>query len=126
VDLVHLGGIVVDILMFGTFGIAIARWLPNPFVAPLVAWGFVFWTPGAHPSSWQVLSPLASLDSVELGLWHLAYVAGLTAMWCAVALGRGGVPRLWISMGVGGLAVGVVSIVVLLPQVCPGTGQCLF
>jgi hypothetical protein len=126
VDLVRVAALVLVVAMFGTLGIAIARWVPNAFVAPLVAWGFVFWAPPEHPASWHVLSPLAHPGSVQLAMWHIAYLLGLTAIWCAVALLKDGLRRVSIPMGVGGIAVAAVSIAVLVPRVCPGAGRCLF
>jgi hypothetical protein len=126
VDLVHLAALIVDVVMFGTLGIAIARWLPSSLVAPLVAFGFILSAPSEHASSWQVLSPLAHVGSVDLAIWHLAYIAGLSAIWCAAALLKGDLRRVSISIGIGGLAVTAVSIGVLLPRVCAGAGSCLF
>jgi hypothetical protein len=126
VDLVFLVALVVDLVMFGALGIAVARWVSSPFVAPLVAFGFILSAPPEHASSWRVLSPLAHVDSAELAMWHLAYVTGLTTMWCAAALLKDGRRRVPIAIGLWGLAVAAVSIGVLLPRVCPGGGRCLF
>jgi hypothetical protein len=126
VDLVVLVALVVDLVMFGTLGIAIARWFPSSFVGPLVAFGLILSAPPEDASSWQVLSPLAHLGSVDLALWHLAYVGGLTAIWCAAALLKGDPRRGGVAIGIGGLAVAAVSIGVLLPGVCPGGGPCFF
>jgi hypothetical protein len=126
VDLILLAALVVDLVMFGTLGIAVARWTSSSFVAPLVAFGFILSAPPEDASSWQVLSPLAHVDSVNLAIWHIAYVAGLIAIWCAAALLKDGQRRVSIPMGLGGLAVAAASIGVLLPRVCPGGGRCLF
>jgi hypothetical protein len=125
VDLVRLAASLVDLVMFGTLGIAIARWLPTSFVAPLVVFGFIFLSPPEHAASWQVLSPLADVNTVDLALWHVAYVAGLGAIWCAAALLKDGPRRIPVALGIGGLAAVAVSLGVLLPQVCPDAGRCL-
>jgi hypothetical protein len=124
-DLVRFTAVVVDLVMFGTLGVALARWLPSPFIAPLVVLGFIFFSPSEQAASWQVLSPLAQVDAVGLAVWHLAYVAGLSAIWCAAALVKDGSRRASFAIGIAGLAVAAVSIGVLLPRVCPAAGHCL-
>jgi hypothetical protein len=126
VDLVIVAGLVVDLVMFATLGIAIARWVSSPFVAPLVAFGFLLSAPPEHASSWRVLSPLAHPGSVDMAMTHLAYVAGLAAIWCAAALLKDGLRPVSIPLGLGGLAVVAASIGILLPGICPGGGPCLF
>jgi hypothetical protein len=124
-DLIRLVSLVLDLTMFGALGIAVARWFPSSFIAPLVAFGFILSAPPEDPARWQVLSPLAQVDSVGLAIWQLAYIASLTAIWSAAALLKDGLRRVSIPLGVGGLAIAAVSIGVLLPRVCPGGGQCL-
>jgi hypothetical protein len=124
-DLVQLAMLVAVVLMFGTMGVAFARWFPWGYLAPLVAWSFVFWTPGEHPSTWHVLSPLAHPETLGLAFAHLAYVLGLTAVWCGIALLRDGARRLAVSLGVGGLAITVLSIGYLIPRICPIPRACL-
>jgi hypothetical protein len=125
VDLVRLAASLVDLMMFGTLGIALARWLPTSFVAPLVVFGFIVLSPPEHAASWQVLSPLADVDAVGLAAWHVVYVAGLGAIWCAAALLKDGLRRVSLPLGIGGLAVVAVSLGVLLPRVCPDAARCL-
>jgi hypothetical protein len=125
VDMVQLAALVGVIVMFGAMGVAIARWAPKAFLAPLLAWGFVFWTPGDHPSAWHVLSPLAHPETVTLAAWHIAYVLALTSIWCALAVLRDGGRRFAILAGIGGVAMVVVSIGYLLPRVCPFARACL-
>ncbi len=125
-ELVHLAERVADVVMFGALGVAVARWLPSPFVAPLVAWGLLFVAPSESPSSWQVLSPFAQVENVGLAMWHLAYVVGLTVVWSAAALLRRGPRPSFLGAGILGLALVTASLVFLLPEVCPSAGGCLF
>ncbi len=125
-DLVHLTAVVVGVVMFGSLGIAIARWVSSSFAAPLVDLGFILSAPSETGANWQVLSPLAHPALLYLAVWHLAYVLGLTAIWCAAALLRDDMRRVSIPTGLGGLAVVAVSIGILLPRICPGGGRCLF
>jgi hypothetical protein len=87
-DLIHLADAVVIVLTLGALGIAIARWFPNPFVAPVVAWGLILTSPGDSNANWHALSPFASGTSTDLALWHLAYLVGLAAGFAGVALWR--------------------------------------
>ncbi len=123
--LLHLVERVLVVAMLGTLGVAIARWIANPFVAPLVAWGLVLFTPSDTPSMWNALSPLLSIASLPLTIWHLAYMAGLTVLFCAVALVRGGRRSSFVVMAAVGLATAAVSAAALLPQVCPSAGRCV-
>ncbi|MDQ4059434.1 MAG: hypothetical protein M3124_09965 [Actinomycetota bacterium] len=116
----------VVVVMFGSLGVAIARWIPNPFVAPLAAWGFIFLAPPESPSNWHVLSPLVAIDSLELATWHVAYVIGLTAFFGAAALLRHRPRFYFVVAGMLGLALASVSLGFLLPQVCATPGRCLF
>jgi hypothetical protein len=111
-EAIHLGERVLVVVMLGTLGIAIARWIPNPFVAPLVAWGIVFGTNSESTSWWQVLSPFTHVDSLEG--WHLLYVVGLTAFFCAGALLKRSRRLSFIAVGIFGLAIVSVSLAFLL------------
>lgn len=117
---------VLAVAMLGTLGIALARWLPNPFLAPLAAWGLLFATPSESVSRWRILSPFTQVDSLDLVAWHIAYVVGLTTVFCAGALLRRNVRPLFVGTGMVGLAVVSTSVVFLLPQACPSATRCLF
>lgn len=116
---------VCDVLMLGALGIAIAAWLPNPFVVPLVGWAMLFVTPGEHPESWHGIAPFTDLRSTELAAWHLTYLVGLTAIFALVALARSSRIRSLLVPGI--IAVGIVatSAVILLARACPTQGPCL-
>lgn len=111
-EAIHLGERVLVVVMLGTLGVAIARWIPNHFVAPLVAWGIVFGTNSESTSWWQVLSPFTHVDSLEG--WHLSYVVGLTAFFCAAALLKRSRHLSFIAAGIFGLAIVSVSLAFLL------------
>jgi hypothetical protein len=116
---------VFDIVMLATMGIALGRWIPNPFVAPLAAWGLIFTTPSESASAWHVLSPFTHVRSVELSILHLVYVVGLTAILCAAALVRCGRRPASVMVGTVGLVVALVSAAVLVSNACPTAGPCL-
>ena len=115
----------VFVATLGTLGVALATWVPNPFVAPVVAFAlFIVQTPEA-PAGWHVVFPLAHLGSVYLAGWHTIYILGLTLIFAGIALVRSGARR-WAVAGllVGSVAVGV-SLAVMTTQVCSGS-TCLF
>jgi uncharacterized MAPEG superfamily protein len=116
---------VYAIVMLGSLGIAIASWIPSPFVAPLVAWALLFLTPGEAARSWHSLTPFASMRAAELATWHLTYLVGLTAIFATVALARSGKVRSLLLPGAVAIAVAVTSGVILLTRACPVDGACL-
>jgi hypothetical protein len=127
VDQVHLAERLVTVVMLGALGVALARWLPNPFVAPVLAWGIFLVTPGDPPQAWQVLMPFAGLRDVGLALWHLGYLAALAALFGVVALVRGSRGRWLVVAGVVGASAVIGSAAVLLSRACPSnTGVCWF
>jgi hypothetical protein len=122
-DLLHAVDLMALIGMLGVLGVTIARWLPNPFLAPVAAWGLILTSPAEANSRWHALSPFASADSVDLAAWHLVYVLGLAVCFAGAALMRDRAPRALVAviagLGVAGLAVGV-----MLATACPGLGRC--
>lgn len=124
-EAIHLVEMVVALLLFGSIGVALAAWAPSPFVAPVLAWAVLFATPGENPASWHGLLPWASLGSTELALWHLLYLAGLTAIAALIALAKTSGPRALILPALAAGAAVVTSAVVLLDGICPGGGPCL-
>jgi hypothetical protein len=115
-DAVHLLGLVGVVAMLGTLGIALARWLPNPFVAPIVAFALLMGSNSEAGSFMRVLSPVTFLEGTRSALWHLAYVGGLTMVWCAAALLRRVRRPAFVGVGAVGLAVSGVSFAVTLSQ----------
>ena len=115
----------IFVATLGTLGVALATWVPNPFVAPVVAFViFLFQTPEV-PASWHVIFPLAHLGSFPLAVWHTIYLLGLTAIFAGIALARSGARRSVVAaLLVGSAAVGV-SVAVMITQVCVGS-SCLF
>jgi hypothetical protein len=115
----------IFVATLGTLGVALATWVPNPFVAPVVAFAlFMVQTPEV-PASWHVIFPLAHLGSVQLAGWHTIYLLGLTAFFAGIALARSGARRsVVVALLVGSVAVGV-SVAVMITQVCVGS-SCLF
>jgi hypothetical protein len=123
-DLIHLVDAVALVLVLGALGVALARWLPNAFVAPVVAWGVILTSPAEADASWHALSPFASAASTDLAAWHLVYLLGLALCAASAALlkdrsGRGAIT----SAVLGLVAVGVTS-VVLVTGACPDVGRC--
>jgi hypothetical protein len=115
----------IFVATLGTLGVALATWVPNPFVAPVVAFVlFIVQTPEV-PASWHVIFPLAHLGSLPLAGWHTIYLLGLTAIFAGIALARSGARRSVVAaLLVGSAAVGV-SVAVMITQVCVGS-SCLF
>lgn len=126
VDRVHLVAHLVNIVMLASFGIALAVWVPNPFVAPLAAWAVLFLTPSEQPRAWQVLAPLIGPRDVELSVWHIAYQAGLAVLFATLALAKTARRRTTLFGVVASLALVGVPALVLLQRACPTRGRCLF
>lgn len=127
VDQVHLAERLVTVVMLGALGVALARWLPSPFVAPVLAWGLFLVTPSDPPQAWQVLMPFAGLRDVGLALWHLGYLASLTVLFAVAALARSSRSRWLAAGGVVGVSTVIGSAAVLISRACPsGTGVCWF
>ena len=113
------------VLALGALGVALARWLPNPFVAPVVAWALVFVAPGDTPARWHVLLPLVTPSSVAMLAWHIVYLAGLGFSFAALALSRRSRRAPGVADGrprriARGVVAGVPD-----PGVCPAEGHCL-
>jgi hypothetical protein len=126
-DQVHLVERLVAVVMLGTLGVALAGWLPSPFVAPVIGWGLFLVAPGDPPQAWQVLMPWAALRDAELATWHLGYLVGLTVLFGAAALARSSRNRWLVVVGVVGAALVIGSASVLLTRACPSrTGVCWF
>jgi hypothetical protein len=115
----------IFVATLGTIGVALATWIPNQFVAPVVVFAlFMVQTPEV-PASWHVIFPLAHLGSVYLAAWHTIYLIGLTAIFAGIALARSGARRSVVAaLLVGSAAVGI-SLAVMITQVCSGS-TCLF
>ncbi len=125
VELIHLAERVVSILLLGAIGIALAAWVPSPFVAPVVAWFLFFMTPGEAPAAWHSLVPWETMNSTGLAMWHLVYLAGLTAAVAALALAKTSRPRALIVPAIASMTLISVSAVVLVDGACPSVGRCL-
>jgi hypothetical protein len=117
---------VCDVLLLGATGIAIAAWLPSPFIAPMVGWALFLVTPDDVPRSWHSLTPFVGARSMELAEWHLTYLVGLTAIIALVAVGRRSRLRSLLLPGIIATAVVVSSGIVLITGACPFEGACLF
>ena len=122
-DLLHVVETLALIGMLGVLGVAIARWLPNPFLAPVAAWGLILTSPAEANSRWHALSPFASAGSVDLAAWHLVYLLGLAICLAAAALLRDRAPRALVAV-IAGLGVAGVAAGVMLATACPGLGRC--
>lgn len=124
-DQTHLVGLIVIIALFGTLGIALASWLPNPFVAPVAAWALLVPTSDETARAWHVLAPIIGLHDAGLARWHLAYQIGLTILCATVALARTYRGRGVVIGATAGLAIAVTSAAVMLPRVCPSGSACV-
>jgi hypothetical protein len=116
---VHLAERLVAVVMLGTLGVALAGWLPSPFVAPVIGWGLLLVVPGDPPQTWQVLTSWASLRDAELATWHLGYLVGLTVLFGVAALARSSRSRSLVVAGVVGAAAVIGCAAVLLTRACP-------
>jgi hypothetical protein len=125
-DRVHVFAHIVIVVMLGVFGVALAVWVPSPFVAPVAAWAVVFLTPSEPTHSWQLLAPLTGLRDAGLAAWHVAYQVGLTALFATFALARTSRRRTILLGTVAALVLVVPSATVLLTRACPSVGRCLF
>ena len=126
IEVLQLVGGVCAVLLLGATGIAIAAWLPNPFVAPMLGWALFLVTPDDVPRSWHSLTLFVGARSTELARWHLTYLGGLTAIIALVAAGRRSRLRSLLLPGIIATAVVVSSGIVLLMRACPLEGTCLF
>ncbi len=111
---------VVAVFMLGAMGIAIAAWVPNPFVAPLVAWAFVFVTPGDPPHAWHSLAPLATPTSdLDVAVAHLIYVLVLGAVFAVAAIARRRSFRSMLVPALISVSILVACAVFMLMRACP-------
>lgn len=114
------------VVLLGTLGTTLARWVPSAFVAPAAAIFFYVVSPGdSTPRSWHVIWPFATPDSAGLATWHLVYVLGVAAVLGVVAVGRDGWSRRLTAAGIVALTTTAVSLLVMMARVCPPTGRCL-
>ena len=124
-DRAHLVAVIVSIAMFGALGIALATWIPNPFVAPVSGWALLIVTPADIAPSWQVLAPIAGLHDTSLAIWHIGYQIGLTIMFGSIAVARTHRGRGVVVAAMIGLAVVGISAAVMVTRVCP-SARCTF
>ncbi len=120
VQVVHLAELTGIVVLLGAFGVAVAVWLPNPFVVPLVAFAMFVVHPGEQPRAWHAITPFTDMVTVELAVWHLAYVVGLAALFGVGAIARSTRSRPVLIAGV--IVAGIVGVAaaVLLTRACPG------
>jgi len=125
VQLMALIQTAVLVATLGSLGVVLAAWVPNPFVAPVVAFAFFIVQTPEVPASWHVIFPLAHLGSVYLAAWHTIYLGGLTLVFAGAALARSGARRSVIACLLVGAAAVAISLAVMITQVCSGS-TCLF
>jgi hypothetical protein len=113
------------VMTLSAFGLALAAWLPNPFVAPIVAFGLYTIHPGEVPAAWQAIWPFADIDIIALAGWHVVYLAGLTLLLAALGQIRFAVGRRQIVTLLVGLLLAVGSLSIVMSQVCPRPGACV-
>lgn len=126
IEWIHLVMFVVSVLLLGTMGVALAAWVPNPFVAPVVAWVLLFVTPGETPAAWHSLIPWQTLGVPGLAAWHLVYLCGLTALVALIALAKTRRLRTLVLPAILTGAVTIASAAAQLTGVCPAEDVCRF
>lgn len=124
-DNVHVASGLVAVLTLGALGLALAAWLPSPFVAPVVAWGLLLITPGEDSRAWHVLTPFAGMRDVELALWHIGYLLALAMLLGVAAVARTSRTRWLLLTGAVGSGGAIVFATILVMRACPGAGPCL-
>ncbi len=113
------------VLMLAAVGLALATWMPSPFVAPMVALAMYLIAPGETPARWHVVWPFATLETPVLVTWHIAYLLGLAVLFAAVASGRPNWGQAQTVCALVAGAVVAVSLAFLLGGECPLLGPCL-
>lgn len=111
VEVVVIASVVPLTLTLGSLGVALARWVPSPFVAPAIALGLYFWVPSDPQKPWQVLLPLNPGDSLPVAAWHVIYLLGLATLFTTLAL-AGTRPRPSTAATASGAAVGAGLVLV--------------
>jgi hypothetical protein len=125
-EVLHAAQLPLLVLMLGALGVALARWLPNPFVAPVVAFALYVVTPAESPEAWHVIWPFATPESSGMAAWHLVYVIGLAAVFAAAAVGRHGWRRSTLALLVAATTAVGVSAASMIAGICPTSGACRF
>lgn len=121
VAIVHGVQLPLLVATLGALGVALARLLPSPFVAPMVALGLYVISPGdSTPSAWHAVWPFATPDDAAMAVWHLVYLTGLAAVLATAALIPSGWRRGFATAGVIGIALTTVALAVMLSRACPG------
>lgn len=114
VDLLVLGSLPLTMTALAALGVALARWMPSPFVAPALALALYLWTPGDEPSAWQTLMPLNSADDSGSAALRLPYLLGLTLLFAAAALAQPRRNRTSLLLAATGAVLATTSAVVIL------------
>lgn len=114
VDLLVLGSLPLIMTALAALGVALARWIPSPFIAPALALAFYLWTPGEQPSPWQTLMPLNSADDSGAAAMRVPYLLGLTLLFAGAALAQPGRSRTSTLLGATGAVLVTTSAVVIL------------
>ncbi|HLE38840.1 MAG TPA: hypothetical protein VJA44_04215 [Acidimicrobiia bacterium] len=125
IGVIHFVHLVLLIVMLGVLGAALAMWVPSPFVAPVLALGLYFVSPGEDHASWHAAWPFSFLQSVELAAWHLIYIASLIAVIGVWTLSRFGMQRALEVTLIVAIVAGGISLAVVVGRVCPDIGRCL-
>ncbi len=121
VQLIHNGMLV---MMLGALGLALAAWLPNTFVAPVVAFALYTIHPGEAPAAWHAIWPFADIGITGLAVWHVLYLAGLTLVLATISQMRWGARRSQVTSMLVGCLVVAISLSVIIGQVCPSGQVC--
>jgi hypothetical protein len=114
IDVLVLGSLPLILTALAALGVALARWMPNPFVAPAVAIAFYLWTPGNDPSAWRTLMPLNVADGFALTVLRLPYLLGLTLLFAGLALAQPQRGRTGVLLAVAGAVLVTTAAVGIL------------
>jgi hypothetical protein len=85
-DTLHVVALVPMMIMLGALGVALARWLPNPFITPILALLLYFSSPGDDPPPWRLLMPFTAPPQIQAAQWHVVYLIGLAVIFGAAAM----------------------------------------
>lgn len=113
-DVLVLASLPLILTTLAALGVALARWMPNPFVAPAVAIALYLWTPGNDPSAWRTLMPLNAADGIGLAALRLPYLLGLTLLFAGAALTQPQRSRTGVLLAVAGAALVTAAAVGIL------------
>ncbi len=116
---------VLLMVMFSALGVALASWVSNSFVAPVITLAFFFVNPGEDFASWHVVWPFTFVEASWLTWLQLVYFASLTVVFGVIALAKHGMRRRLLATLIAAVVTGGVALAIVMIRVCPEVGRCL-